>query len=159
MGSEARTHELKTWRPFWEAVADGRKRFEVRKNDRDYRTGDRLLLLETDSGAFTGRWQAVRVTFMLEDAAQFGVVPGYVVLGIEPEAAQSAAPTPAALVEDAEAWGNADCRPSRPRSTQAAVAVEPWRAFEELRQAAGPDTWGDDPVAAIARFRRGNGPE
>ena len=37
--------------------------------------------------------------------------------------------------------------------------VEPWRAFEELRQAAGPDTWGHDPVAAIIRFRRGEGPE
>ena len=37
--------------------------------------------------------------------------------------------------------------------------LEPWRAFEELRQAAGPDTWGDDPVAAIARFRRGEGSE
>jgi hypothetical protein len=35
--------------------------------------------------------------------------------------------------------------------------LEPWRAFEELRQAAGPDLWGNDPVAAIARFRRGEG--
>ena len=33
------------------------------------------------------------------------------------------------------------------------------RAFEELRQAAGPDRWGDDPVAAIIRFRRGESPE
>ena len=32
------------------------------------------------------------------------------------------------------------------------------RAFEELRQAAGPDRWGDDPVAAIIRFRRGESP-
>lgn len=31
------------------------------------------------------------------------------------------------------------------------------RAFEALRHAAGPDTWGEDPVAAIIRFRRGDG--
>jgi hypothetical protein len=37
--------------------------------------------------------------------------------------------------------------------------IEPWRALEELRRAAGPDLWGNDPVAAIARFRRGEAAE
>ena len=33
--------------------------------------------------------------------------------------------------------------------------VAPAKAFAELRCAAGPDSWGDDPVAAIVEFRRG----
>ena len=33
--------------------------------------------------------------------------------------------------------------------------VSPVEAFEELRQAAGPDAWGEDPVTAIQEFRRG----
>ncbi len=33
------------------------------------------------------------------------------------------------------------------------AAAPPAKAFAELREAAGPDAWGDDPVAAIQRFR------
>ncbi|MHC5823631.1 MAG: DUF3850 domain-containing protein [Nostoc sp.] len=30
------THNLKTWMPFYQDVIDGRKTFELRKNDRYY---------------------------------------------------------------------------------------------------------------------------
>ncbi len=36
------THNLKTWMPFYQDVIDGRKTFELRKNDRDYQVGDIL---------------------------------------------------------------------------------------------------------------------
>lgn len=37
-------HELKTWNEYFEAVFMGHKTFEVRKNDRDFKKGDTLIL-------------------------------------------------------------------------------------------------------------------
>ena len=48
-------HELKTWPVYFSAIWDGLKRFEVRLNDREYRTGDLLRLREYDEGRYTGR--------------------------------------------------------------------------------------------------------
>lgn len=40
------THELKTWPEFFEQTRNGRKKFELRRNDRAYQVGDQLLLKE-----------------------------------------------------------------------------------------------------------------
>lgn len=40
------THHLKTWPTYFNAVKNGSKKFEIRVNDRDYRTGDILVLEE-----------------------------------------------------------------------------------------------------------------
>lgn len=45
---EETIHELKTWSPFFEAIANEEKTFEVRRNDRDFQVGDILLLREWD---------------------------------------------------------------------------------------------------------------
>lgn len=39
-------HELKCWPAFFDDVASGKKTFEVRQNDRDYKVGDVLFLRE-----------------------------------------------------------------------------------------------------------------
>lgn len=39
-------HELKCWTDYFEAIFDGRKNFEVRRNDRGFQAGDTLSLLE-----------------------------------------------------------------------------------------------------------------
>jgi len=44
-------HELKTDPLVFDAVKEGRKTFEIRKNDRDYHVGDTLFLRKTH---FTG---------------------------------------------------------------------------------------------------------
>jgi Domain of unknown function (DUF3850) len=41
-------HELKTVQPFFEMVWSGEKTFEVRFDDRNFKVGDRLALLEFD---------------------------------------------------------------------------------------------------------------
>ena len=37
-------HDLKCWTEYFDAVADGRKNFEVRYNDRGYQAGDTVTL-------------------------------------------------------------------------------------------------------------------
>lgn len=81
---ESRVYELKTWPREFEAAADGRKRFEYRRNDRDFRVGDVLLLREWSplSVDYTGAQMAVRVTFILF-GPDHGVPDGFVVMSID----------------------------------------------------------------------------
>jgi hypothetical protein len=41
-GDRGMKHELKTWTEYYNAVFDGNKTFEVRKNDRNYQVDDVL---------------------------------------------------------------------------------------------------------------------
>lgn len=54
--AEMRYHVLKTWPPYFRQTQLGQKTFELRKNDRDYKEGDLLILREymPDNG-YTGR--------------------------------------------------------------------------------------------------------
>lgn len=51
------SHELKSWPQFFNPIITGDRRHELRRNDRDYRVGDSLVLREFDPsrGAYTGR--------------------------------------------------------------------------------------------------------
>lgn len=51
------THVIKIWPRFFDQVDNGVKPFEVRRNDRDYKGGDVLILQEWDpgTGEYTGR--------------------------------------------------------------------------------------------------------
>lgn len=64
----SREHDLKTTGPPFAALWDGMKTFELRRNDRNYRVGDTLLLREwrTNRAEFTGRWIRVVVTYMVQ---------------------------------------------------------------------------------------------
>lgn len=78
------THELKIWPNYFNAVISGRKTFEVRKNDRDFKEGDFLLLREWGplSKIFTGRDCKVQVLYILQ-GGQWGIEEGYCILGIK----------------------------------------------------------------------------
>lgn len=85
-----KTHDLKTWPEFFEALLTGNKPFELRKNDRSFQVGDHLCLREWNpkTRSYSGREITKRVTYMLEQrpgagcAADFGLIPGYAILGI-----------------------------------------------------------------------------
>lgn len=96
-----KVHYLKTWPEFYDAILKGEKPFEIRRNDRDFRVGDFLVLQEFDSGrdpecprhqylladescscsagCHTGRQCAVIVTYLTD----WDQKPGTVVMGIK----------------------------------------------------------------------------
>lgn len=94
------THRLKLNTEYFDDVLTGKKNFEVRINDRDYRVGDELILWEWDPNAepayvyIEGQKKPKRVwpvnrevhrviTYILPGGA-YGLKPNYVVLGMEP---------------------------------------------------------------------------
>ncbi|HHS9776162.1 TPA: DUF3850 domain-containing protein [Raoultella ornithinolytica] len=65
-------HSLKIGPLFFNAVANGEKKAEVRKNDRDFKCGNFLLLREWD-GEYSGNKLVVKVTHILPlDGLAFG---------------------------------------------------------------------------------------
>ena len=77
-------HDLKILPQHFQAVWDGRKRAELRKDDRDYKVGDILALREWDGEKYTGSGIAVRVTHILRDCQEYGLADGYCILSIKP---------------------------------------------------------------------------
>ena len=78
------THYLKTWQPFWDDIASGKKTFEIRKHDRDFKIGDILILQEYDHKTeeyCLGNCLPAIITYIVE-GGQFGIEKGYCVMGI-----------------------------------------------------------------------------
>lgn len=84
------THHLKIYPEHFSAVCTGIKRAELRKNDRNFKVGDTLHLMETPRGCFhsTGEFIDVTITH-IADVGEW--MPGYVVLSIA-RAAKDAEP-------------------------------------------------------------------
>jgi hypothetical protein len=76
-------HELKIWPTYYWDVFEGRKTFEVRYNDRDYKVGDTLVLKEYSPTReeYTDWYMVARVTYLLSDSRW--LQPGMVILGIK----------------------------------------------------------------------------
>lgn len=75
------THELKCWPYSFEALLEGMKTWEFRKDDRHYKVGDVLVLREFNPNMpphveYTGRIVRKRVTYV-DYLTQFGA-PGFV---------------------------------------------------------------------------------
>ena len=74
-------HQIKLEAAFFDDVASGRKSFELRKNDRNYKEGDTLEMEEIKDGAKTGRKCSKRIVYMMENFE--GLENGYCILGCE----------------------------------------------------------------------------
>ena len=81
----SKTHDLKCWPEYFQQVWDSNKLFEIRKNDRNFQVGDKVLLFEYDPriSTFTGRMLTSEITSVIEypDALK----DGYVVFGLDYE--------------------------------------------------------------------------
>ena len=79
-------HQLKLWPEYYNRVVTGEKTFELRKDDRPqkFHPQDILVLKEFDPDIkdFTGREVTKVVTYLLRDAPQFGLQPGYCIMGL-----------------------------------------------------------------------------
>ncbi len=90
--------ELKTWPEYFQDQWTGMKRFELRKNDRDFRVGQFVLLREyrpdytsidtgsgysesVSTGTYTGRAIAIEITYLMEANCEFGLDFGWVIFG------------------------------------------------------------------------------
>lgn len=88
----SRVHELKTWPEPFQAILDGKKRHEVRVDDRGYMVGDVLVLREWDPSSvsctvsvprgFTSRIIRAEVTYVTQ-AGTWGLPTNLCVISIE----------------------------------------------------------------------------
>lgn len=86
-------HELKTHPKYYHECKRGSKKFEIRKNDRDFKVNDILVLQEflpsgdLGEGYYTGEECKFKVTSIFEGgeyfAELFGIKYGYCVMSIE----------------------------------------------------------------------------
>ena len=73
---------LKILPEYFEAVSSGNKRFEIRKDDRNYQVGDHILLCEWDGKEFTGRFMSIdSIKYILRDCPDYGLKDGYCIFG------------------------------------------------------------------------------
>jgi hypothetical protein len=80
-------HSVKCIQPFYTALENGTKTFEVRWNDRDYRAGDTLIVNEVPECEPrmldpTKRPMQFTVTYVLQ-GEEWGIKKGYVILGLQ----------------------------------------------------------------------------
>ena len=70
-------HEIKILPEYYAPVSVGEKRFELRKNDRDYHAGDTVTLKEWDGKDYTGNALTVGIRYVLKDCPKYGFADGY----------------------------------------------------------------------------------
>ena len=73
-------HKLKTRPDYFNAVFDGRKKFELRYNDRNFKVGDIISLREWTGSEYTGKSIDCKIDYILE--RYDGLDPNYVILSI-----------------------------------------------------------------------------
>lgn len=130
--TNGRVHELKTWPGHFDAVAEGRKTYELRRDDRGYAVGDVLRLREWDPiqvphvtrdyrpRGYTGREIERVVTHVLRDAPGFGLADGFALLSLaarttpaRPDNLRQRVEALAEEVTTAHAEAKANARPNR----------------------------------------------
>jgi ASC-1-like (ASCH) protein len=87
-------HRLKTWPVCFADVKHGAKTFEIRKNDRDFKVGDFLILEEfyPETGSFTGERIKVLVTYTICLDGIPGMPNGFIGMSIEHQPPADEAP-------------------------------------------------------------------
>lgn len=75
-----RMHDLKILPEYFSAISEGKKTFELRKDDRDFEVGDVLRLHEWNGNGYSGRIITCKVTYILKGMK--GLDPDYAILSV-----------------------------------------------------------------------------
>ncbi len=73
-------HHLKTETEYYQDIEKGLKKFELRKNDRDFKVHDFLYLDETVDAKYTGRTLPPMEIKYILTGGKFGLQDGYCIL-------------------------------------------------------------------------------
>lgn len=73
-------HALKTVPKYFEKIQSGEKTFEIRRNDRPFKVGDKIILQEYDNDAYTGREVEKIITHCFSGEPKFGLRPSFIIL-------------------------------------------------------------------------------
>lgn len=130
-------HELKTWPAYFAALMDGRKTFELRRDDRGFREGDDLRLREwdPDTKAYSGVELRRRITYVLRHSTVGGLADGFVVLGLADPALLAAAEAGAQWKRERDDAMSASCRAYDETVAELARLRPLAEAGERLREA------------------------
>ncbi len=76
----------KSWSEYFEKVAAGEKNFELRKDEDGVEVDDVLILEEwipddNGSGYYTGRKVRRTARYIIRNAPEWGLMPGYCIIG------------------------------------------------------------------------------
>jgi len=75
------THLIKCINPYFEELIY-EKDFELRKDDREYKKNDRLIIMEWEDGQYTNREIRTNIKYILRNCPQYGLQEGYCILGL-----------------------------------------------------------------------------
>ncbi len=73
--------EKKILPEYFNAVANGTKKFEIREDEDDLQIGDVIILKEWDGEKYTGGEIGKSIDYVLRNVPEYGLMPGYVILG------------------------------------------------------------------------------
>ena len=92
-------HRVKSWPEMFELIESGRKTFELRKNDRDYKADDVIVLQEWEPNtkAYSGRECRKLIKYVMDGIGSVGVIEplkglsiGYAILGLGEDESRAA---------------------------------------------------------------------
>ena len=73
--------EKKILPKYFRAVRKEEKNFELRKDEDNVQPGDVLILMEWENGEYTGRTEVRRIWCVLRNMPEYGLMPGYCIIG------------------------------------------------------------------------------
>ncbi|MDE7269271.1 MAG: DUF3850 domain-containing protein [Acetatifactor sp.] len=75
------TVEYKILPKYYMEILLNNKNFELRKDEHNIQPGDVIRLIEHDGERYTGCWLCRTVRYVLRSVPEYGLMPGYCIIG------------------------------------------------------------------------------
>lgn len=98
---ELTIHKIKIAPEYFVSIVEGRKKAELRKNDRNYKSGDLLWLSVLGQGELAGEELMAVITHVLPVSEIIEGCEGWVILSIDPKSPQMASEF---IIERVRSW-------------------------------------------------------